>query len=164
MERRRFFRAASVIATGTAMTALASPSWAEESAASAGGSEEFPQLTVEEWREVQEAAEAAGDAQAAEAAEYGKTVAENQAKAQAGELVVTPMLVPTLIKKAVKAALKYGGHKVPKPLRPYTNKILDVLDNTEAWEEAGLTTGFMAVGIPPDVSQQAAHWIVVFVG
>ncbi|MGP5078659.1 hypothetical protein ACTXKZ_11410 [Brachybacterium alimentarium] len=146
------------------MAALASPSWADGAVATADDSEGLPQLTVDEWREVQAATEAAGDTEAAEAAEYGKAVAENQAKAKTGKLVVVPMLVPTLIKKAVKAALKYGGHKVPKPLRPYTNKILNVLDNTEAWEEAGLTTGFMAVGIPPDASQQAAHWIVVFVG
>lgn len=163
MERRHFFRAAIVVATGTAAAALASPVWANPTPAESE-SGDLPQLTVEDWKAVQAEAKAAGDDNAAEAAEYGATVAANKAGSRANAAVVAPMLVPTLVKKAIKAALKYGGHKVPKPLRPYTNKILDVLDNAEAWEEATLTTGFMAVGIPPDVSQQAAHWIVVFVG
>lgn len=77
--------------------------------------------------------------------------------------------VAALLKKALKAALKYYGHKIPKPIRPYAGKILDVLEQTEVWEEAGLTAAFltaafMAVGIPPDVAHQAAHWIVVFLG
>lgn len=163
MERRHFFRAASIVVTGGAAAALASPVWADPTSVE-GEPGDLPQLTVEDWKAVQAEAKAAGDENSAEAAEYGAAVAASKAGTRASTAVVVPMVVPTLIKKAIKAALKYGGHKVPKPLRPYTNKILDVLDNAEAWEEATLTTGFMAAGIPPDVSQQAAHWIVTFVG
>lgn len=147
MDRRLFFRTATVLASTAGATAFTSPTWAqsrqdEEST--------LRPLTAEEWRQIEKAALDAGDKESADAA------AEAAARA---ESTITPYLVPTAIKQAAKAALRYGRGAIPKPIRPYTDKILEALDNANAWTEAALTASFMSAGIPPDVSQQAAWWL-----
>ncbi len=107
-------------------------------------------LTAKEWRQIEKAALEVGDEESADAAAVAAARAES---------AITPYLIPTATKQAAKAALRYARGAIPKPIRPYTDKILEALDNANAWTEAALTASFMSAGIPPDVSQQAAWWL-----
>lgn len=120
---------------------------------------DFPDLTADDWKDVAAAARRAGDIEGANAAEqYARSLSSSVGFAPQAAIV------GTVAKKALKALLKHGIHKVPKRIRPYANKILNVLDQAEAWEIAGLTAAFSRVGIPPDVAAQAATWIVRIAG
>lgn len=147
MDRRLFFRTAGLLAAGSASAVLVSPAQAQSGEADA---DELRPLSADEWREIEKSARAAGDSESADAA------AEAAARAESD---VAPRVIPTAIKQAAKAALRYGRGSIPKPLRPYTDKILEGLDNANAWTEAALTASFMSAGIPPDVSHQAAWWL-----
>lgn len=147
MDRRLFFRTATALASTAGVAAFASPTWAD---AQQDEESTLQPLTADEWRQIEKDALDAGDKESADAA------AEAAARA---ESAITPYVIPTAIKQAAKAALRYGRGAIPKPIRPYTDKILGALDNANAWTEGALTASFMSAGIPPDVSQQAAWWL-----
>lgn len=71
MARRRCFRVARVMTVGSAATVLASPARASDTSAGED-SDELPQLTADDRREVQVAAKAAGDARATEGPNMGR--------------------------------------------------------------------------------------------
>ncbi|GHD06247.1 hypothetical protein GCM10008096_16010 [Zhihengliuella salsuginis] len=62
------------------------------------------------------------------------------------------------------AALRYGQDKLPKSWRPHANKAADLIEQWDDFQEGTITAGLMAVGVPYDVANGMAYWIVVFVG
>lgn len=111
-------------------------------------------LTPAQWGVIQANAEAAGDAASASVvARYagGTSSPGIEARGLGG-----------IVKAAVKAALKHGYQFLPKPIKPFASKILDVLETLEDWTEGPIISGLMAVGIPYDVAQSAAFWIATF--
>ncbi|EFD03502.1 hypothetical protein HMPREF1034_2105 [Cutibacterium acnes SK187] len=55
-------------------------------------------------------------------------------------------------------------HKLPAKIRPWANKIADVLEQTEIWEKAPIIFTLGKAGIPYDVAKAAADWIIFFLG
>lgn len=110
-------------------------------------------ITVEQWRAIERLALASNDIGAAKAARQ----ADDRAS---GRQVQTAW--GTLAKKAVEAALKYGRQYLPAKIRPYADKLYNLIDQIENTAELGIATFLTSQGIPPDVSLAAAKWIVTF--
>lgn len=66
------------------------------------------------------------------------------------------------VRKVVVWTLRWAKDKLPARIRPWANKIADLLDAAEAWSRMGLITTFTQAGIPYDVAVAAADWIVFF--
>lgn len=60
--------------------------------------------------------------------------------------------------------LRHSVHKLPAKIRPWANKIADVLEQTEIWEKAPIIFTLGKAGIPYDVAKAAADWIIFFLG
>jgi hypothetical protein len=73
-------------------------------------------------------------------------------------------IITTIAKKAIIKIFRWGATKLPAKLRPYAWKIADFLETLQNWEEGPIIWGLMQLGIPYDVAQQAAWWIVTFLG
>lgn len=67
-------------------------------------------------------------------------------------------------KKAATWFLRHSASKLPEKIRPYAGKFANFLEATEAWEIAGIATGLMRQGVPPEVAWEAAKWIVLAFG
>lgn len=66
--------------------------------------------------------------------------------------------------KTALIALRYGADKLPKAMRPYANKIANFLDDLQNWQEGPTITGLVALGVPYDVAEATATWVVFFAG
>ncbi|MCI1222869.1 MAG: hypothetical protein LKG16_07085 [Bifidobacterium subtile] len=73
-------------------------------------------------------------------------------------------IITTIAKKAIIKVFRWGATKLPAKVRPYAWKIADFLETLQNWEEGPIIWGLMQLGIPYDVAQQAAWWIVTFLG
>lgn len=102
-------------------------------------------------RVIERNARAAGDA---EAAAY--------AAAQADPNSLRPMGLGGLALKAIKYALKYGYDLLPKAVKPYASKVLNVLDAIEEVAEYPITMLLWNNGVPYDHARLIAQWIVTF--
>ena len=119
----------------------------------------YNNLSSADWREIASRAAASGDSKSADAAlALARITRPVTGKEPA------PNIISTVAKRAVIAALRYGSDKLPEKIRPYSNKILYFLEDLENWQEGAIATGLMHLGIPMDVAQAAAKWIVVFAG
>ncbi|MEJ5914011.1 hypothetical protein [Pseudokineococcus sp. 1T1Z-3] len=134
-------------ATASATTGAAAP--VSASAVSGAGG-----LSAEQWDEVARAASAAGDQTAS------RSAADMAAKARGN--VASPQVFPMLAKNAVKAALKYGRGALPKQIRPYADKLYNLIDSIENTGEIAIAGTLSAGGLPPDQARFAAQWIVTF--
>ncbi|WP_144765924.1 hypothetical protein [Curtobacterium sp. 9128] len=116
--------------------------------------------TTRDWQEVAERARAAGDAEGAVAA---LAASEHVASTATGDPVHRNIWT-TIAKKAVVAALRYGTNKLPAAIRPYVNKIINVVEEIDQFQQGAVVLALTKVGIPYDVAVTTAQWIVVFVG
>ncbi|WP_313813661.1 hypothetical protein [Glutamicibacter sp.] len=119
------------------------------------------QLTANDWKQIAARAKTTGDFSAAKAATdiaQRKMPLENRNVARPANVVVT------IAKKAVIAALRYGADRLPKKWRPYASKAANFLDDLQKWQEGPIISGLMAMGVPADVAQGIATWVVVFGG
>ncbi|GAA1557887.1 hypothetical protein GCM10009691_34990 [Brevibacterium picturae] len=123
-------------------------------------------LSASDWRVIAKRAGSAGDKSGAEAAQHMAIRTANSP--QSSKLPTKPAqpqnIVTTVVKKAVIAALRHGGNKLPKKIRPYSQKILNFLEDLEKWQEGPIITGLMAAGLPYDIASYTATWIVTFAG
>ncbi|WP_156761489.1 hypothetical protein [Microbacterium karelineae] len=108
-------------------------------------------FTHAQWRVIERNARAAGDK---EAAAY--------AAAQADPNSIRPMGLGGLALKAIKYALKYGYDLLPKAVKPYAGKVLNVLDAIEEVAEYPITMLLWHNGVPYDHARLIAQWIVTF--
>ncbi|OBZ12957.1 MULTISPECIES: hypothetical protein [Bacillales] len=87
----------------------------------------------------------------------------------------TNNLISNVIKKAITAALRYGGSylgKILEKLSPsagkfvtkYSTKIADFLDSITNWQENIIATGLVAIGIPPAEAYEIAKVVVWLAG
>lgn len=150
--------------SGTGITA---PVSASESAPSAAKSATTgTNLSASDWREIAKRAQSAGDTSGAKAAQQMSTRTENnpQGSQHPNKPVQPRNIVTTVVKKAVIAALRHGGNKLPKKIRPYSQKILNFLEDLKKWQEGPIITGLMAAGLPYDIASYTATWVVTFAG
>lgn len=114
-------------------------------------------LNTSQWQVIAANARAAGDAVAAQAAAQ----AAAQTAVRPGG-TVQPQAIGFLAKKAIKAALKYGKNALPKKIRPYADKLYNLIDNIENTGELRIATMLFNAGLPMDVARYTAKWIVTF--
>ncbi|GAB3518280.1 hypothetical protein GCM10027402_03230 [Arthrobacter monumenti] len=120
-------------------------------------------FTSADWSAIAKNAEKAGDRVSAQAARQAAKTGQGGSTAGGG--TVQPANIFTAVaKKALVAALRYGGPKLPKPMRPYAHKLANVIEDVGEFQEGALITAFQQVGIPYDVAATAAKWCVVFLG
>lgn len=117
--------------------------------------------SASDWREVAERARTAGDLD-------GAAVSMRMA-ARAGAGNATGRVDPrniwtTIAKKAVIQALRYGVNKLPAKMRPFVNKIINVVEEIDQFQQGAVVLALTKAGVPYDVAVTAAQWIVVFVG
>lgn len=117
--------------------------------------------TTSDWQEVAERARAAGDI---DGAVVSLRMAE---RVEAGAPTGQPgarNIWTTIAKKAVIQALRYGVNKLPAKMRPYVNKIIDVVEDIDQFQQGAVVLALTKAGVPYDVAVTAAQWIVIFVG
>ncbi|OUE24334.1 hypothetical protein [Clavibacter michiganensis] len=110
-------------------------------------------LTPAQWADVAARASAQGDTAAAAAAQRMAVPDKGQVSTQAWGLIA---------KNAIKAALRYGKPYLPAKIRPYADKLYNLIDEVEGMAEVGIFTTLTSAGLPPDVARYAAQWIVTF--
>lgn len=120
-------------------------------------------FTSTEWLKIARSAERAGDKVSTQAARQAASAASSTSRAGGGQARPTNIFT-SVAKKALVAALRYGGQKLPASMRPYANKLANVIDDVTEFQEGALISAFQAVGIPYDVASAAATWCVVFLG
>ncbi|WP_155838717.1 hypothetical protein [Arthrobacter castelli] len=120
-------------------------------------------FTSVEWNAIARNAEKAGDRVSAQAARQAAKTAQGGSTAGGGA-VQPANIITTLGKKALVAALRYAGPKLPKPMRPYAHKLANVIEEVSEFQEGALITAFQQVRVPYDVAATAAKWCVVFLG
>jgi hypothetical protein len=118
--------------------------------------------SASDWREVAARASAAGD-------EDGARVANTMAGRVAGDSLAarggsTQNIWTTIAKKAVLQALRYGTNKLPAKIRPYANKLINVVEEIDQFQQGAVVLALTKAGVPSDVAVAAAQWIVIFVG
>lgn len=162
---KRLLLASTGIAISTAL--LCGPVAATAAtAATATPAKATQSLTLSTWsaadrREVAERARTAGDLDGAAVS------MEMAAHVDAGipvERADSRNIWTTIAKKAVIQALRYGVNKLPAKMRPYVNKIIDVVEEIDQFQQGAVVLALTKVGVPYDVAVTAAQWIVVFVG
>lgn len=137
--------------TGVGLAAT-SASAAEHDLRAAGVSSTLVRgITSVQWQQIANAATAAGDSAAADAA-----------RAAAQGKIVAPEAMSFLVKQAIKAALKYGRKYLPAKIRPYADKLYNLIDLIENTAEISIFTLLVNAGIPPDLARYTAQWIVTF--
>lgn len=158
---------ATAAATITVSTlGIAPPAIAQDTGTQTSSTPNAETLSASDWRYIENRANAEGDKSGAHAARAmaSRVTAETAGNQTAPKRVETQNVVTALAKKAVIAALKHGGNKLPKKLRPYSGKLLTFFENLETWQEGPIISGLMAMGIPYDVAHYAATWVVTFAG
>lgn len=114
-----------------------------------------------DWREIAERARAAGDLEGAEVStRMAVRVDAGGANAGSGARNIWT----TIAKKAVIQALRYGVNKLPAKIRPYVNKIINVVEEIDQFQQGAVVLALTKAGVPYDVAVAAAQWIVIFVG
>ena len=111
-------------------------------------------LNAQQWFEVARIASSRKDSDGARAA----TAMAEQAVGENHRLMLT-----SLVKNAIKAVLKHGRHLLPKKIRPWADKLHDLVDYLDESTELAIATYLTNQGIPPDVAREAARWIMTFV-
>lgn len=109
-----------------------------------------------DWVQIARSAAAAGDVEGARAAQL---MAAGYAS---GETPQQSRWVSTVVKAAIKAALKHGTHALPKAIRPYASKLYNLIDQIDSFKELALATMFIKAGLPPDLARTAAQWIATW--
>lgn len=96
----------------------------------------------------------------------GAALIENYANMRnnPGTRIHTTNVITTIAKKAVIKIFRWGASRLPAKIRPYAGKIANFLEDLQNWEEGPIIWGLVQLGIPLDVAQQAAWWIVTFLG
>lgn len=141
-----------VAATGVGLVGTSAAALEPEARATAlTGGQLVRGITAAQWQEIARAAAAAGD-----------TSAANAARAVADGRAASPEAMSFLVKQAIKAALKYGRKYLPARIRPYADKLYNLIDLIENTAELSITTLLINAGIPPDVARYTAQWIVTF--
>lgn len=132
------------------------PAHAAPHNASSSTQSDSGQLTKADWKEIQDRASAAGDAEGAKVAEGMSSGSER----------ITTYGLGGAAKKAAIIALKYGKEKLPASIRPYAGKIVQVLEEIDNIAEAPIAAGLQQAGMDPTtaatVSQQVVLWLSVF--
>lgn len=116
--------------------------------------------TAADWREIADRARTAGDAAGSTAA---LAMSEHIGSATSGDPAQRNIWT-TIAKKAVISALRYGTNKLPAAIRPYVNKIINVVEEIDQFQQGAVVLALTKVGIPYDVAVTTAQWIVIFVG
>ncbi|MBF6670258.1 hypothetical protein [Glutamicibacter sp. FBE19] len=116
-------------------------------------------LTASDWKEIAKRASGASDVSSAR-------VANSMAAQRSGSISVAKPanVITSIAKKTALIALRYGADKLPKAMRPYANKIANFLDDLQNWQEGPIITGLVALGLPYDVAEATATWVVFFAG
>lgn len=70
----------------------------------------------------------------------------------------------SLAKKAVIEVLKHSVSKLPAKIRPYANKIVNVVEDIDSFQQTAVVAALTRAGTPYDVSVATAQWIVFFLG
>ena len=120
-------------------------------------------FTSADWMSIARTAEKAGDMSGANAARAA-AVKTGPGSSAGGGGAQPANMVTALAKKALVAALRHAGPKLPKKIRPYANKLANTLDDITNFQEGALIVAFQQAGIPYDVASAAATWCVVFLG
>ena len=68
----------------------------------------------------------------------------------------------TVAKKAIKTALIHGRNLLPAKIRPWADKIVDVIDTIDDFSEGALIFGLQGAGVPYDVARGIAQWVTTF--
>ncbi len=110
-------------------------------------------LTADQWRQVAAASERVGDHAGAAAAR------QMVARSSGGTQV---QFLWSVAKAAAKAVLKNARHLVPARIRPYADKILDVLETYDNLKETAIFGALVNAGLPPDLARYTAQWIATF--
>jgi hypothetical protein len=118
--------------------------------------------SASDWREIAARASAAGDEDGARVANAMAGRASGDSSANSGGS--TRNIWTTLAKKAVLQALRYGTNKLPAKIRPYVNKIINVVEEIDQFQQGAVVLALTKAGVPSDVAVAAAQWIVIFVG
>jgi len=117
--------------------------------------------SAEDWREIAERARAAGDLEGADVSiRMAERVDVGGATAGSGARNIWT----TIAKKAVIQALRYGVNKLPAKIRPYVNRIINVVEEIDQFQQGAVVLALTKAGVPYDVAVTAAQWIVIFVG
>jgi hypothetical protein len=145
---------------------IAPPASAQSAGTETSSSSSVQTLSASDWRYIADRAASDGDKSGARAAETmaSRVEAKSAGDKSVPKRVETQNVVTAMAKKAVIAALKHGGSKLPKKLRPYSSKLLTFFENLETWQEGPIVAGLLQIGIPYDVAQYAATWVVTFAG
>lgn len=145
---------ASLLASPLAATAAPAPRETRSvsiTSTSAGGAWQ----TVD-WNQIAAVADRMGDARgAADAREIGDAATHPSTARN---------IWTSLLKKAVLQVLKHGVSKLPAKIRPYVNKIINVVEEIDSFQQTAVVAALTHAGIPYDVSVATAQWIVFFLG
>ncbi len=115
-------------------------------------------MSAQEWRNLADKAERAGDLHSAIAASKMAQHLEN-----GGNSLIEERGVASWVKKMAIAVLKYEAHRLPKWIRPYATKIAYALESIEGVAELPLAAALMKMGVDGGTAAQMAHYIVLFV-
>lgn len=69
----------------------------------------------------------------------------------------------SIARKLIKAALKHGRQYLPAKIRPWADRLYDLIDLIDSSTELAISTFLISQGIPPDVARATAQWIMFFV-
>lgn len=111
-------------------------------------------LNTQDWREIRKSASRAGD-------KYSAQAASDMIARQPGD-VQNYNIATNIAKRAAIAALRYGERKLPAKIAPYAGKIADVIETLNNYEKIPLVSAMMHAGIPYDVADYAADWVLTF--
>ena len=119
-------------------------------------------LTDEDYTAIAGNARAHGDYEGAAIIESHANTAITHKKPGTG--IHTTNVITTIAKKAVIKIFRWGASRLPARIRPYAGKIANFLEDLQNWEEGPIIWGLVKLGVPYDVAQQAAWWVVTFLG
>lgn len=142
------------VAAPTATAAPATPSGTAQSLA-------LSEWSAADWRDVAERARTAGDIDGAAISTQMAARADTGSPTGGAD---TRNIWTTIAKKAVIQALRYGVNKLPAKMRPFVNKIINVVEEIDQFQQGAVVLALTKAGVPYDVAVTTAQWIVVFVG
>lgn len=68
------------------------------------------------------------------------------------------------VRKAVLYILRHNKDRLPKKVQPWSGKIVSILEQVEVWEMFSIQVTLIQQGVPPDVAEAFAYWIVFVFG
>lgn len=142
--------------TGAGVGAGAAQASASSTAGSVIVGKRLGGLTADQWRVIARTAQASGDSVSAQVA------AQAAVRAQGRGGVGTQSL-SSIARKLIKAALKHGRQYLPAKIRPWADRLYDLIDLIDSSTELAVSTFLISQGIPPDVARATAQWIMFFV-